>query len=108
MGRKKKDDEIDWKDMPEGDEKRNKYMKSPEWKEVRARVLERDHHRCRCCGRNEDQANLSIHHSTYNNGVLYHELEGNNMDWMVTLCIYCHSSIHRNKANIHRFKKPNK
>lgn len=99
MGRQK----VEWRDLPEGKEKYTAYMKSDDWKEVRAVVLERDHHRCRCCGRTEDQAALSIHHSSYR--VLYHELEGDNIDWLITCCLYCHKGIHSVKSNFHRFKK---
>lgn len=107
MGRKKKGEEVDWKDMPESYEKYQAYLKSQEWKDVRQVVLDRDHHRCRCCGRTEDKETLSVHHSSYR--VLYHELEGDNTDWLITLCRICHRGVHSAKSNLGRFKgKPKK
>lgn len=101
MGRKKK--EVDWKSLPEGKDKYDAYMQSDEWKNVRLKVLERDNYRCRCCGRNSDQTTLSVHHSQYKD-VLYREEE--KLDYLITLCLYCHRGIHSVKSNINRFKKP--
>lgn len=80
------------------------YLKSAEWKKIKQAVLERDEFRCRCCGRTVEESPLSIHHSTYD--VLFHESEGENLKYIITLCKYCHSGIHKVKSNIHRFRKP--
>ena len=79
------------------------YIRSKYWKEeVRPKVLERDGNRCVCCGREEE---LTCHHSDYS--ILYHELEGDNMSHLVTLCKYCHKGIHSVKSNMQRFKFDN-
>lgn len=104
MGRKKKDDEIDWKDMPEGYEKYKAYIRSEEWDRIKKIVLDRDGHRCRCCGRTEEEATLYVHHSTYKH--LYDE--GNHLEDLIVLDRCCHSGIHRVKSNFQRFKKPKK
>lgn len=80
------------------------YLKSPDWKAIKEKVLERDEFRCRCCGRTIDESPLSIHHSTYD--ILFHEGENDNLKYLITLCKYCHSGIHKVKSNIHRFRKP--
>lgn len=79
------------------------YIRSKYWREnIRNVVLDRDEHRCRCCSRTEEEAPLSVHHSKYD-GVLYKELEGDNLKYLVTLCKYCHSGIHKVKSNFQRF-----
>ena len=76
------------------------YIRGKYWKEtVRPAVLDRDGHRCVCCGRETD---LTVHHSTYE--ILYHELEGDNLKKLVTLCKYCHNSVHKCKSNMQRFR----
>lgn len=104
MSRKKltKDDILkDDKLTPQ--EKHDKYMKTQEWKDIRLQILERDGWRCRCCGRTNDdpKAQLTIHHSTYDN--LFNEEE--HLDDLITLCKYCHYQIHQSNANKYRFKK---
>lgn len=80
-----------------------RYIRGKYWKEVvRPAVLERDGHRCVCCGRNDEEANLTIHHSQYD--ILYHEMEGDNLKKLVTLCSVCHRAIHSAKSNYQRFK----
>lgn len=93
---------VDWHTL-EGYERYQAYLKSDDWKEIKALVRERDKV-CRCCGRTEDQAAMSVHHSTYVN--LFNEKE--HLDDLILLCQYCHSGIHRVKSNIHRFRKPKK
>lgn len=102
---RKKKEAVDWKDMPEGYEKYQAYIKSPEWKAVAFKVRERDKV-CRCCGRTEDQEVLTVHHSTYRN--LYNE--GEHLEELILLCKRCHIAIHRVKSNYQRFNqsKPKK
>lgn len=102
MGRKKKE-QVDWKNLDDGYEKYQAYLKSKEWDEVKALVYERDKV-CRCCGRSNDQAILAVHHSQYN--VLYNEKE--HLDKLILLCNVCHCAIHRAKSNYCRFRRPAK
>ena len=81
--------------------KYQKYIKSKLFQEnVRAKVLERDHHRCVACARTEDEAPLSCHHSRYDN--LFNN-DQSEIDDCITLCKYCHSGIHRVVSNFKRF-----
>lgn len=90
------------KQKTEDYKKYQSYIRSKYWKdEVRPKVLDRDNHRCVCCGRTSEEANLTIHHSTYD--ILYKELEGDNMSKLVTLCQYCHKGIHSVRSNFQRF-----
>lgn len=63
-----------------------KYLKSPEWQEIRQIVLERDSYRCLCCG---DPAN-EVHHRSYSPRVMAGR--GNNK--LASICRRCHSRIH--------------
>lgn len=76
---------------------------SSEWKQIRDIVLDRDEHRCRCCGRTAEEAPLSVHHSEYTH--LFDEQE--HLEDLITLCKYCHSGIHRVPSNRQRFKMNN-
>ena len=79
--------------------RRSKYLVSldnPYHQEVRRRVLVRDGFRCRRCG---SKLYLEAHHITYYIGgenILGHELEGDNLKWVVTICCNCHDKIHKN------------
>jgi 5-methylcytosine-specific restriction endonuclease McrA len=58
---------------------------------TRRRVLARDNYRCRCCG-DEELVGLTLHH------VRYRSHGGDHSDDnLVTLCIHCHTLIHRKK-----------
>lgn len=74
---------------------------SNEWKQIRDIVLERDNYRCRCCGRTDDEAVLSVHHRSYE--YLFQE-QNNNYEDLITVCNVCHKAIHSAKSNIKRFK----
>lgn len=61
------------------------YLRSPEWKALRQRVIERDGAECVICG---SRNNLRVHHTSYEKGV---DEEGDNL---VTLCEECHKKVH--------------
>lgn len=78
----------------------DRYIRSKEWKQIAAKVMERDGYRCRCCGRTAEEAKLSVHHCTYEN--LFDESE--HLTDLITVCTVCHLSIHRNRNNWQRFR----
>lgn len=65
------------------------YLGTPMWKRLRAKVLDRDNHRCTICGDNE---NLNVHHDHYR-GI--HTMDFK-MDQLRTLCEFHHESEHKN------------
>lgn len=68
-------------------EKRNRYeqhISSPEWKETRKKILERDKNECRTCPSKE---RLEVHHRHYKN------LGNEDLDDLTCLCHTCHEAI---------------
>jgi 5-methylcytosine-specific restriction endonuclease McrA len=63
-----------------------KYLQSPLWTEIRARVLERDNNTCQDCGGKASQ----VHHRSYTLPVM----TGNNDEMLVSLCGDCHQKRH--------------
>jgi hypothetical protein len=63
--------------------------KSPEYKQFRQTVLERDNHRCVECG---DDTNIHVHHIVpiYEDGSLATDVKNGK-----TLCVNCHADEHR-------------
>ncbi len=61
------------------------YLASPEWKAIRARVWERDGHKCLGCGARAEV----VHHKSYARCVL----DGFDDDALVSLCHACHGFI---------------
>jgi hypothetical protein len=79
-------------------------------REVRRRVLVRDGFRCRNngCG---SKLFLEAHHIAYYVGgksIVGHELEDDNLKWVVTTCGECHPAIHLNLDHIWNPKNKNK
>jgi 5-methylcytosine-specific restriction endonuclease McrA len=74
--------------MQESEERRrqyHEYLQSPEWRELRERVLERDNHLCQGCL----LANAAVvHHLTYDNIMAEFLFE------LISLCDRCHDRIH--------------
>ena len=68
--------------------KYNAFIRSKAWKEQRARVLERDGHRCTRCTASGEGVTLHCHHQRYGS-----PLERTPDDWIVTLCARCHEAI---------------
>lgn len=71
-----------------------KYIRTPEFGEVRKAVLERDGHKCVICGRTD---NLVCHHTSYKHLGQHNQAE---IDDCVTLCQLDHVNHHRGKYNI--------
>ncbi|KAA8475690.1 HNH endonuclease [Arcticibacter tournemirensis] len=67
------------------------YLNSPEWKEKRTLVLNRDHHLCQRC---RIEPALDVHHLTYKN--LYNEP----LEDLQALCRNCHAAVHSNNITI--------
>jgi len=62
------------------------YLNSDEWDEKRAKVLARDHHRCRLCSA---VSNLQVHHPP----IAYRHIGDENIDDLTTLCEPCHTVV---------------
>lgn len=63
------------------------YLDSPEWQNIRERILCRDAFQCRMCGA---KTNLHVHHM---NGK-YRFNEANHPECLMVLCENCHTFIH--------------
>lgn len=64
---------------------------SPEWKEKRLRVLERDGYRCVMCGAFSGMGcTLDVHHTRYPRGAPVWTI---NENYLVTLCSPCHGDV---------------
>ena len=61
------------------------YLKSPEWKAIRRRILARDRYRCALC---PETKNLDVHHRSYEN--IFKEDD----DDLIVLCRFCHERHH--------------
>lgn len=70
---------------------RAKFRSSPEWRDWRLQVLERDKNTCQCCGRRYPSARLQCHHKDLNKEK-YMVLD--NLDDFVALCSVCHKTVH--------------
>ena len=66
-------------------------MSKKEWRAIRALVLNRDEHRCRECG-NDNQNSLVVHH------IIHHNEGGpDTMENLITWCRSCHSRHHNTR-----------
>jgi len=64
----------------------HEYLQSPEWREIRKRVLERDNHLCQGCLM---APATQVHHLTYDNIMAEFLFE------LTSLCDHCHKRYHR-------------
>ena len=64
------------------------YLQSPQWRQKRQIVLERDNHRCQGCGQ---QRATQVHHRTYHN--IYREF----LFELISVCDECHARLHENR-----------
>ena len=112
MGRKPNTQrsDITTKSQPSKAKQRNedylkyrKYLRSKQFKEVKAIVAERDGHKCMTCGRKRsDGAQLCTHHRSYEHLFQGGEIEA---DDCILLCRTCHKMIHSARGNYQRFKR---
>jgi len=58
------------------------YLRSALWATIRQAVLDRDGHRCRCCG----ERGWEVHHRRYTRAAL----EGSDLSALLTVCRECH------------------
>jgi hypothetical protein len=63
----------------------HEYIQSPEWRELRKIILDRDGNKCTQCG---NTVTLQVHHIHYEN--LFHERKED----LITLCNDCHEATH--------------
>jgi hypothetical protein len=69
-----------------------KLLLTPEWNEVRLKVLKRDHYCCKKCGMGNQR--LSVHHKIYLEGKMPWEVP---MQYLETLCDRCHEAAHEGR-----------
>lgn len=70
------------------------YLRRKLWKTIKARVLERDAHKCVRCGGKAD----IVHHRTYDQAVL----DGLADEWLKSLCDGCHTVVHYDERGFWR------
>jgi len=93
-----------YRDNPATKEKKSRIHRTEAYREARreradrerfggnrAKVLERDGHRCVDCG---DTDNLHVHHKDGNGRNVPKEKQNNDMSNLVTLCSTCHTNQH--------------
>lgn len=70
-------------------EKYERYLRSKEWRELKAYLIERRGLKCEICGKiKKDPRQVNIHHITYKR--LFNELPAD----LLILCIPCHKKQH--------------
>lgn len=67
------------------------YLKHPLWQRLRIEILERDHFRCKKCGKQIGSTSLEVHHIEYAPGRKPWEYP---KDKLVSLCRNCHELLH--------------
>lgn len=68
------------------------YLQSPLWKRIRKRILKRDEHLCRDCGREAKH----VHHLSYAPLVMF----GRDDSKLLSLCVSCHDARHPYKPSM--------
>lgn len=79
------------KQSKESMEEYQNYLKSPQWKEIRERVMRRDGYVCQYCGAEKA---TSVHHWRYDN------IFAPRMAELTSLCWPCHKSLHPKKDDV--------
>ena len=96
MGKRKT---INYREMS-----RAKFRSTPEWKDHRALMLERDEYTCQCCGARHTEAtssSLQVHHMILDKAK-YTDLTHENF---IVLCPICHRFIHQMHNKLHGKRK---
>ena len=75
------------------------YLTSPEWRQIRNRVFQRDKFLCRGCGAKSE----CVHHKRYD----LRTLKGDCLDELVSLCVNCHTAIEFDGDEKNGLKKAN-
>lgn len=88
--------------IAEGAKTRAKFRSSPEWKDWRLQVLERDHNKCTCCGIAYPSPKLQCHHKSMLKEK-YQILD--NLDDFTSLCLVCHRGIHALERKVRNKKR---
>lgn len=84
LSEKQQKQQTEWS---ENQKKYSEYLKSPEWRERRKKVLDRDNEECQLC----KGKGSHVHHKTYQN-IFNEPLED-----LITLCRDCHDMFHKLK-----------
>jgi 5-methylcytosine-specific restriction endonuclease McrA len=66
------------------------YLKSPQWRRARNRVLREADYTCAICGGHASH----VHHRKYPRGHKVGEFKRENYDYLVPLCARCHMNTH--------------
>ena len=77
------------------------YLKSPQWRDVRMKVLRRDEFKCVKCSNTKG---LNVHHESYRH--LGNESEF--LNDLITLCSGCHVKVHKKKQKVRAKKRKRK
>ena len=70
------------------------YLQSEQWQIVRQKVWARAKGRCERCNKCSGR---DVHHLRYR-GILFRELEGDNLRWLQLVCPDCHDYYHPEHA----------
>lgn len=90
------------KDFTERSEKYNRYLKSKEWRELKAYLISKRGLKCEICGAKKFFfRQVHIHHITY--ARLFNELPSD----LLILCVGCHKNQHTKKNKGKQKKKTN-
>lgn len=80
----------------------SRFRSSPEWRDHRLQVLERDDNKCTCCGLKYSADKLQVHHKDLNKAN-YYKLD--NLDDFVSLCSTCHKCLHAFEHKVRNKKR---
>lgn len=88
--------------LSSGMKSRAKFRSSPEWKDWRLQVIERDDNTCKCCGLKYPSSKLQCHHKNLDKEK-YQTLD--DINEFVSLCSVCHKSLHSFERKVKNKKR---